>query len=181
MLGSPVIWYYAWQLSAIGSCLKFRFLDWELCLIKLMINLCFRNGSICMDSSPEMNSDRLVVSHVDLWLSYYSLLWLIMLQAGRMLLLLVPLLTIVPTCSPALQQDLKASDKQNSRVLLVAPPAMGHIIPLLRLGEELVKRGHTVGFCTTKISGVNITEESCNQYGLIYLNAGLDPYTWYVE
>ena len=105
-----------------------------------------------------------------------------MFQTGQMLLLLVvPLLGAVSSCSLPLEEDSKFSDNKSSRVLLVAPPAMGHIIPLLRLGEELVRRGHTVGFCTTKISGVNITEESCKKYGLIYLNAGLDPYTWYVE
>ena len=104
-----------------------------------------------------------------------------MFQTGRVLLLLVPLLSAVSSCSLPLEQDSKFSDKKSSRVLLVAPPAMGHIIPLLRLGEELVQRGHTVGFCTTKITGMNITEESCKKYGLIYLNAGLDPYTWYVE
>lgn len=93
-------------------------------------------------------------------------------------MLVVLMLGALPSCSSALEQDFNG---KNSRVLLVAPPAMGHIIPLLRLGEELVKRGHTVGFCTTKIIGVNITEESCRQHGLIYLNAGLDPYTWYVE
>ena len=99
-----------------------------------------------------------------------------MFQTGRILLLL--LLGTVSSYRLAVEQG---SDKKNTRVLLVAPPAVGHIIPLLRLGEELVKRGHTVGFCTTKISGVNITEESCKKYGLIYLNAGLDPYTWYVK
>jgi hypothetical protein len=104
-----------------------------------------------------------------------------MFQAVRLLLLLVPLLDTVSSCSPPLEQDFKVSDKKKSRVLLVAPPAIGHIIPLLRLGEELVQRGHTVGFCSTKISGMNITEETCKKYGLIYLNAGLDPYTWYVE
>ena len=95
--------------------------------------------------------------------------------------MLLLLLGTVSSCSLAVEQNFKVSDKRNTRVLLVAPPAMGHIIPLLRLGEELVKRGHTVGFCTTKISGMNVTEESCKKYGLIYLNAGLDPYTWYVE
>ena len=104
-----------------------------------------------------------------------------MFQTGRILLLLLLLLGTVSSCSLAVEQNFKVSDKRNTRVLLVAPPAMGHIIPLLRLGEELVKRGHTVGFCTTKISGMNVTEESCKKYGLIYLNAGLDPYTWYVE
>ena len=82
--------------------------------------------------------------------------------------------------SLATEQSL-VSGKKNATILLVAPPAMGHIIPLLRLGKELVKRGHRVGFCSTKISGVNITEEGCKQYGLTFLNAGLDPYTWYVE
>ena len=70
-------------------------------------------------------------------------------------------------------------EAQGSKVLLVAPPAMGHIIPLLRLGETLVKRGHHVGFCTTDIVGVNITRESCRKYGLVFLDAGVDPYTWY--
>ena len=104
-----------------------------------------------------------------------------MFQTGRILLLLLLLLGTVYSCSLAVEQNFKVSDEKNTRVLLVAPPAMGHIIPLLRLGKELVKRGHTVGFCTTKISGMNISEESCKKYGLIYLNAGLDPYTWYVE
>ena len=95
--------------------------------------------------------------------------------------ILILLLLGTVSSSLAIEEDLNVSDKKNARVLLVAPPAMGHIIPLLRLGEELVKCGHMVGFCTTKISGINITKESCNKYGLIYLNAGLDPYTWYVE
>lgn len=72
-------------------------------------------------------------------------------------------------------------DKKSAAILLVAPPAMGHIIPLMRLGEMLLKRGHQVGFCSTEIVGVNITQEGCKQYGLKFLNAGLDPYTWYVE
>lgn len=70
--------------------------------------------------------------------------------------------------------------KKSAAILLVAPPALGHIIPLLRLGEVLVKRGHDVGFCTTEILGVNITQESCKQYGIKFISAGLDPYTWYM-
>ena len=72
-------------------------------------------------------------------------------------------------------------DQRSAKILLVAPPAMGHIIPLLRLGEMLVKRGHQVGFCTTEVAGTNITQEGCKQYGIKFIAAGPDPFTWYTE
>ena len=78
------------------------------------------------------------------------------------------------------KQDLTMGQK-SARILLVAPPAMGHIIPLFRLGEILVKRGHQVGFCTTEVAGTNITQECCKQYGIEFIAAGPDPFSWYVE
>ena len=91
----------------------------------------------------------------------------------RELLLLLLGVTFCLVATDAIKQSRAA-------ILLVAPPAMGHIIPLLRLGEALVNRGHQVGFCTTEIAGVNITQEGCKQHGLKFISAGLDPYTWYV-
>lgn len=69
-------------------------------------------------------------------------------------------------------------DQKSSRILLVAPPATGHIIPLLRLGEMLVKSGHQVGFCTTEVAGTNITQKGCKQYGITYIAAGPEPFSW---
>ena len=91
-------------------------------------------------------------------------------------ILLYILIALIPTLSVSVDDS-----NAGSRILLVAPPAMGHIIPLLRLGETLVKRGHQVGFCTTDIVGVNITREQCKKRGLTLVNAGTDPYTWYVK
>ena len=55
-------------------------------------------------------------------------------------------------------------------VLLAAPPFAGHANPLLALGEELVRHGHNVTFCSQD-NWVNLEKKSLER-GIKYLSAG---------
>jgi UDP:flavonoid glycosyltransferase YjiC (YdhE family) len=44
----------------------------------------------------------------------------------------------------------KLKKSKNLNIALVSIPEMGHCIPLIHLGEELVNRGHKVFFITMK-------------------------------
>jgi len=65
--------------------------------------------------------------------------------------------------------------KRGSSVLLVSPPLAGHVLPLVRLGSELLNRGHNVFFCSTEVTGWNFTWEVCETHGIKYMSAGPDP------
>ena len=55
-------------------------------------------------------------------------------------------------------------------VLLAAPPFAGHVYPLLALGEELVRHGHNVSFCSLD-NWINLKEKTLER-GMEYLSAG---------
>ena len=65
--------------------------------------------------------------------------------------------------------------KRGSSILLVCPPAAGHVLPLVRLGSELLNQGHRVYFCSTEVRGQNFTWELCESHGIKFISAGLDP------
>ena len=65
--------------------------------------------------------------------------------------------------------------KRDSSILLVSPPAAGHVLPLVRLGRELLSQGHRVYFCSTEVMGWNFTWEVCESHGIKFISAGLDP------
>lgn len=65
--------------------------------------------------------------------------------------------------------------KRGSSILLVSPPAAGHVLPLVRLGRELLNQGHRVYFCSTEVMGWNFTWEVCESHGIKFISAGLDP------
>ena len=56
------------------------------------------------------------------------------------------------------------------KVLFVSVPLPGHTNALLALGEELVRRGHNVSFCSTD-SWDNLIEKVMER-GIKYLSAG---------
>ena len=59
---------------------------------------------------------------------------------------------------------------QSLNVLFVSVPLPGHINPLLSLGEELVRRGHNVTFCSTD-SWENVKDQAMERR-IKYLSAG---------
>ena len=60
-------------------------------------------------------------------------------------------------------------------ILIVSSPTSGHIIPLLNLGEELLRRGHNVTVCS--LDSWEDNEKRVTDRGLAYLSAGEFPYT----
>ena len=55
-------------------------------------------------------------------------------------------------------------------VLFVSVPLPGHANALLALGEELVRRGHNVTFCSTD-SSIKLNDK-VKERGMKYLSAG---------
>ena len=64
-----------------------------------------------------------------------------------------------------------ASGKSLS-VMITAFPAAGHITPAANLGEELVRRGHTVTLCTMDVEGSDLPKKKAEAAGMKYLSAG---------
>ena len=62
-------------------------------------------------------------------------------------------------------------------ILIVSSFLSGHQIPLLAVGDELVRRGHSVSFFTTEINGSNLIPHLPRQLGMTFLSAGIDPRT----
>ena len=62
-------------------------------------------------------------------------------------------------------------------ILIVSSFLSGHQIPLLAVGDELVRRGHSVSFFTTEINGSNLIPHLPRQLGMTFLSAGVDPRT----
>ena len=67
------------------------------------------------------------------------------------------------------------TDTRGSSILLVSPPLAGHVLPLVRLGTELLNRGHNVYFCSSEVRGRNVTWELCETHGIKFMSAGPDP------
>ena len=55
-------------------------------------------------------------------------------------------------------------------VLLVSTPPAGHSFHMLALGEELVRRGHNVTFCS--VDGYMNMKDKSEERGMLYLSAG---------
>ena len=58
-------------------------------------------------------------------------------------------------------------------VLITTPPLAGHAYRMLALGEELVRRGHNVTFCTA-LNWVNLDKKAIGR-GMTFLSAGEFP------
>ena len=57
-------------------------------------------------------------------------------------------------------------------VLIAAFPAAGHINPSANLGEELVRRGHSVTLITIESKGIDLARERAEAGGMKYVSAG---------
>ncbi len=68
-----------------------------------------------------------------------------------------------------------ANDKSVS-VLLVNGLYTGHLLPLLNLGEELVRRGHTVTLVANVLNGSHTYPDLPEQVGIKFISAGYDPF-----
>ena len=71
-------------------------------------------------------------------------------------------------------QTTQGNDNKFS-ILIVSSPTSGHIIPLLNLGEELLRRGHNVTVCS--LDSWEDNKKRVTDRGLAYLSAGELPYT----
>jgi len=63
-------------------------------------------------------------------------------------------------------------------LLLTTLPYPGHVTPAAALGEELVRRGHNVTFCTTLLEGNDIAQRKAKEAGMNFLSAGPDFLTY---
>ena len=119
--------------------------------------------------------------------------WTLVLGAGIYLLLSTPPSignlfdahkTDLPTDShrwAATREETKLADrciqpkrtKAKLSILLLSVPFVGHVAPLLALGEELVCRGHAVSLCAPVTEGVpNKPEGMARRAGISFINAG---------
>ena len=73
--------------------------------------------------------------------------------------------------------DGESQKSKRLSVLIISSFFSGHQIPLLAVGEELVRRGHNVSFFTTEISGSNLIPDVPRQLGMAFISAGPDPRT----
>ncbi len=58
------------------------------------------------------------------------------------------------------------------RVLLIASYFVGHQMPLIAVGEELVSRGHNVSLFTTEVKGSHVVPQLVERVGMTFLSAG---------
>ena len=58
------------------------------------------------------------------------------------------------------------------RVLLLSSYFVGHQIPMISIGEELVRRRHNVTLFTTEMKGSNVVPQLVERAGLFFLSAG---------
>ena len=70
-----------------------------------------------------------------------------------------------------------AANAQPLSILIMAFPTVGPITPAANLGEELVRRGHKVTFCTTDTEGTSLPKEKADAAGMTYLSAGNSSFT----
>ena len=63
-------------------------------------------------------------------------------------------------------------------ILLTTLPYPGHVTPAAALGEELVRRGHNVTFCTTLLEGNDIAQRKAREAGMNLLSTGPDFLTY---
>jgi UDP:flavonoid glycosyltransferase YjiC (YdhE family) len=57
-------------------------------------------------------------------------------------------------------------------ILIASFPAAGHITPSANLGEELVRRGHSVTLCTLETEGSDLARKRAELGGMTYSSAG---------
>ena len=65
-----------------------------------------------------------------------------------------------------------AASTQPLSILISAFPAAGHITPAANLGEELVRRGHSVTLCTLETEGSDMARKKAEAGGMTYSSAG---------
>ena len=65
-----------------------------------------------------------------------------------------------------------AASTQPLSILITAFPAAGHITPAANLGEELVRRGHSVTLCTLETEGSDMARKKAEAGGMSYSSAG---------
>ena len=62
-------------------------------------------------------------------------------------------------------------------LLLVSGIQPGHIVPLVKLGHELVKRGHNVSLCSPEMEGSDLLPHLPESVGINFISAGSSVFT----
>ena len=62
-------------------------------------------------------------------------------------------------------------------ILMTTGFFIGHLYPMLSLGEELIRRGHNVTLCTTIMKGSPVIPSLPEKLGIRVLSAGADNLT----
>ena len=84
-----------------------------------------------------------------------------------------------PESSERSENNLKSGEFESQEdrkisVLLINGLYLGHLFPLVSLGEELVRRGHNVTLCANVLKGSSIYPEIAERVGIQFLNPGYD-------
>lgn len=92
-----------------------------------------------------------------------------------------PVVSVDSLSQSIIKNEVQVPQKDDSvlDILLVSAPAIGHLIPLSRLGQELTLRGHRVSLCTTVVGGWNVSKEIVQRHDISFISAGLDPHNRY--
>ncbi len=73
--------------------------------------------------------------------------------------------------------DVSGGDSPRLHVLLIVSKYVGHQIPLIAVGEELVGRGHNVSLLTTEVKGSRVVPQLVERVGINFISAGPDSRT----
>ncbi len=68
--------------------------------------------------------------------------------------------------------DVSGGDSPRLHVLLIVSYYVGHQIPLIAVGEELVGRGHNVSLLTTEVKGSRVVPQLVERVGINFISAG---------
>ncbi len=71
-----------------------------------------------------------------------------------------------------LPDEVESSPEPSLSVLLLSSWFVGHQIPMISIGEELVSRGHNVSLFTTEVKGSRVVPQLVERVGMTFLSAG---------
>ena len=73
--------------------------------------------------------------------------------------------------------DLTSPERKALSLLLVGGIQPGHIAPLVKLGHELVKRGHNVSLCSPEMEGSDLLPHLPESVGINFISTGRSVFT----
>jgi glucuronosyltransferase len=94
--------------------------------------------------------------------------------AASLLLLLQLLLALLVSVAVADNSEDESSGSKPLSILLLAGLYPGHLFPLVSLGEELVRRGHSVTLCANVMNGSHLYPGVPERVGIQFVSAGYD-------